>query len=140
MDIGGGRLRGLVSFASEAAVAYGATFDNGLAQHMGWGLYPEADQTRILQAYHDLRRFRSSLHLFAYKIGAWHVRLNGTLTNMSLGWIMHFLFQSLRNIAPFRSLTDNEDFLGSSSSESEMPESPANKKAKNKEPMHQADE
>ena len=59
---------------------------------------------------------------------------------MSLGWIMHFLFQSLRKITPSRSLADNEDFAGSSSSEYEMASSPANKKPKSKELAQEADE
>ena len=123
----GGRLLGLISFVATAAKAYGTEFDGSVAKRDSWGLHQGADHTRILEAFQDSKKFPSSLHLSAYKIGAWHVRLNGALSNMSLGWITHFLFRSLRNIAPFRSLTDNEDFLGSSSSESEMPESPANK-------------
>ena len=59
---------------------------------------------------------------------------------MSLGWIMRFLFGSLRKTPPFRSLAGNEDFAGSSSSESEMPGSPANKKPKSQELTQEADE
>ena len=136
----GGRLLGLVSFVATAAKAYGAKFDGSSVKRDGWGLHHAAGQTRILEAFQDLRKSPSSLHLLAYKIGAWRVRLNGTLTNMSLGWIMRFLFQSLRKISPFRSLAENEDLLGSSSSESELPESPANKKPKNTELTQQADE
>ena len=136
----GGRLHGLISFVATAAKAYGANFDGSAVKRDSWGLRHGAGQTRILEAFQDLRKFPSSLHLLAYKIGAWYVRLNGTLTNMSLGWITHFLFQSLRKITPFRSLADNGDFVGSSSSESETPVSPANKKSKNKELTQRADE
>ena len=136
----GGRLLGLVSFVATAAEAYGATFDGSSAKRDRWGLRRGAGQFRILEAFRDLRVFPSSLHLLAYKIGAWRVRLNGTLTNMSLGWITHFLFESLRMIAPFRSLSDNEDFAGSSSSESGMAGSPANKKPKSKELTQEAGE
>ena len=127
---GGGRLLGLVSFVATAAEAYGATFDGSPVKHDSWGLYRGAGQTRISEAFRDLRIFPSSLHLLAYKIGAWRVRLNGTLTNMSLGRTMRFLFQSMRQLTPFRSLSDDEDFDGGSSSESEMAISPATKKSK----------
>ena len=126
----GGRLRGLISFVAEAAVAYGAVFEDGLVRHPGWGLYPGADQTRILQAYHDLRSFRSSLHLFAYKIGAWYVRLSGTQADMSLGWIMNYLFNCLRLLSPVKSLSMGEDYEPGSDPESETDRSPANKKTK----------
>ena len=126
----GGRLRGLVSFASEAALAYGGVFEDGIARHPGWGLYPQADQTRILQAYHDLRSFRSSLHLFAYKIGAWYVRLPGTQSDMSLGWIMNYLFNCLRLLTPVKSISMEEEYQCDSESDSELAPSPANKKTK----------
>ena len=136
----GGRLLELVSFVATAAKAYGATFDGSSVKRDSWGLRRGAGQTRILEAFRDLRISPSSLRLLAYKIGAWRVRLNGTLTNMRLGWITHFPFQSLRKITPFRSLAENEDFVGSSSSESELPVSPASKKLKNKGLTQQAGE
>ena len=123
-----------------AARAYGANFDGSSVKRDSWGLSHGAGQTRILEASRDLRNFHSSLHLLACKIGAWRVRLNGTLTKMSLGWIMHFLFQSLRKLSPLRYVADNEDFVGSSSSESEMAISPANKKPESKELSQEADE
>ena len=105
-----------------------------------WGLFRGAGRTRILEAFRDLRISPPSLRLLAYKIGAWRVRLNGTLTNMSSGWIMRCLAQSLRKLSPFRSLSDNEDFVGSSSSESEMAIRPANKKPRSEELAEEAGE
>ena len=105
-----------------------------------WGLRRGAGQTRILEAFRGLRIFPSSLRLLAYKIGAWRVRLNGALTNMKLGWIARSLFQSFREITPFRSLSGYGNFARSSSSESEMASIPANKKPKSKELAQEADE
>ena len=126
----GGRLRGLVSFVAEAAVTYGAVFEDGIVRHPGWGLYPGADRTRILQAYQDLRSFRSSLHLFAYKIGAWYVRLPGTQSDMSLGWIMNYLFTCVRLLSSIKPRSIDDEFIGDSESDDESPKSPAVKKPK----------
>ena len=115
---------------AEAATAFGATFEDACVKRQSWGFSPGADQRRILQAFRDLRSFRSSLRLFAYEIGAWHVRISGTLMDMSLGWIMNYLFQCLRLLAPVRSLSMGGDYERSSSSESEITLSPADKETK----------
>ena len=116
-----------------AVKAYGAIFDGSSVKRDSWGLRHRADQTLILEAFQDLREFPSSLHLVANKIGSCRVRLNGALPNMRLGWIMRFLFQSMRQLTPFRPLSGDEDFDGGSSSESEMATSPATKKSKSEE-------
>ena len=61
----GGRLLGLVSFVATAAKAYGANFDGSSVKRDSWGLQHGAGQTRILEAFQDLRQFPSSLHLLA---------------------------------------------------------------------------
>ena len=40
----------------------------------------------------DMADFPPSLHLAAWKIGAWRVLMTGTQTTMSLGWILRYLF------------------------------------------------
>ena len=39
----------------------------------------------------DMKEFPSSLHLAAWKLGAWPALLTGTQTAMSLGWIARHL-------------------------------------------------
>ena len=68
-----GRLRDLISFAAEAATAYGVVSDGSTVKQKGWGLRPKADLSRFLRAFQDLRSFQSSLRLLPYKIGAWGV-------------------------------------------------------------------
>ena len=52
-----------------------------------------------------MAEFPSSLHLAAWKIGAWPALVTGALTTMSLGWILRFLFdfcQALPGRCEFR--------------------------------------
>ena len=95
----------------------------------GWGLRPKAHQPRMLQAFQDLRLFQSSLHLLANKIGAWRVRLNGTLSAMILGWVAHFLFRCTQKFELANFATDR-DFYDGSDSEAESEQSPASKRKK----------
>ena len=125
-----GRLRGLVSFVAEAARANGVTYNGSCVSHSSWGLYHGASDERILQAFQDLRTFQSSLHFVAYKIGAWHVRLDGTLSSMSLGWATNFLFSTIRELQSFAAVSVLEECEDGSLSESEITDSPAAKKSK----------
>ena len=43
-----------------------------------------------------MAEFPSSLHLAAWKIGAWPALMTGTHTTMSLGWIIRYFFDFYR--------------------------------------------
>ena len=95
-----GSLRGAISFLAEAGKAQGLKNDDVLVAREGWGLYTESDALRAAQALRDLRQFPSSLHLLAYRLGAWEVRLQGTQTAMSAAWILSYLFSFATKIPP----------------------------------------
>ena len=44
----------------------------------------------------DMADFPASLHLAAWKIGAWPALMSATQTTMSLGWIIRYLFDFCR--------------------------------------------
>ena len=90
-------------------------------------------------AFRDLRTSPSSLQLLAYKIGAWHVRLNGTLADISLVRIINFLFGSTQQPAPLQTLSNIGDFERSSSPESEITYSAATKKGRGEGTAQKAD-
>ena len=52
-------------------------------EHRGWGLQSGADQTRKLEALRDSQSFPPSLHLLAWRIGAWPAMPAGTQSDMS---------------------------------------------------------
>ena len=47
-----------------------------------------------------MRSFPSSLHLLAYRLGAWEVRPRGTQTGMSGAWISSYLFNFVPKVPP----------------------------------------
>ena len=53
----------------------------------------ESPSPRVNRAYNDIRSFPPSLYLLAREIGAWRVKMVGTHTAMSLGWIPRSLFR-----------------------------------------------
>ena len=91
-----GRQLGLVRFLAAAARRNGAVFSPNGVSHRAWGLGPAAKLEDIVRAIKDLARFPSSLHLAAWKLGAWPVLMTGTQTTMSLGWIIRYLFDFAR--------------------------------------------
>ena len=59
---------------------------------MGDGAYvPELRPKLPTKLSRISRNFKSSLHLLAWKIGAWTVKMLGAQTAMSLVWIINFL-------------------------------------------------
>ena len=80
-----GRQLGLIKFLASAAKRNAATFPLNGVFRRDWGLEPQASLGRILRAMEDVAEFPSSLHLAAWKIGAWPVLLTGTQTTTSLG-------------------------------------------------------
>ena len=95
-----GRLVGGIRFLSSAAAFNGTTFDGALVRQEGWGLVMESDIARMWQAYRDMADFPSSLHLLAWRIGAWPMKLTGTLTEMPLGWAINYLLGVVAKIPP----------------------------------------
>ena len=125
----GGRRLGAISFLAEAGKAQRLKFDGTLATQNGRGLYPEAARQRLIQAFYDLRYFPSSLHLLAYRSGAWEVRLQGTQTTMGAAWISSYLFSFASKIPPELELHQNP--RTASSREYETPAGqPPNKRAR----------
>ena len=91
-----GRQLGLVRFLANAAKHNGATYSRNGVSRRAWGLDPQASLDNILRPIKDLSEFPSSLHLTAWKIGAWPVLMTGTQTAMSFGRILRYLFDSAR--------------------------------------------
>ena len=87
-----GRQLGLVKFLATAAKHNGASLSQKGVAHRAWGLDPSSEPADLIRATKDLASFPSSLHLTAWKLGAWPVHMNGTQTTMSLGWIIRYLF------------------------------------------------
>ena len=113
-----GRQLGLVRFLAAAARRNGAVFSPNGVSHRAWGLGPAAKLEDIFRAIKDLAQFPSSLHLTAWKLGAWPVLMTGTQTTMSLGWIIRYLFDFAR---AFPGRCEFHRTAGSSSSEEEEP-------------------
>ena len=115
----GSRL-GIISILREAATARGVTVGGNFAPHQGSGVYPAASPQRIIRALTDIFSSPSSLHSFAWNVGAWPVKMLGAQTAISSGWIMNYL------ISPANQLSlEREHHLGlppSASSEGEAPE------------------
>ena len=101
---------------------------NGVSRH-AWGLDPRASLEDILRAIKDLSNFPSSLHLAAWKIGAWPVLMTGAQTAMSLGWVMRYLYDFAR------ALPDRCEFHHAvePSSSGEEPEDPKKRKIEQEE-------
>ena len=91
-----GRQLGLVRFLASAAKQNGSIYSPSGVSHRAWGLDPQASPEHISRAIEDLNNFPSSLHLAAWKIGAWPALLTGTQTAMSLGWAMRYLYDFAR--------------------------------------------
>ena len=87
-----GRQLGLVKFLATAAKHNGASISQKGVEHRAWGLDPSSETAELFRASKDLTHFTSSLHLTAWKLGAWPVHMTGTQTTMSLGWIIRYLF------------------------------------------------
>ena len=87
-----GRQLGLVKFLASAAKHNGASISRYGVEHRAWGLTPSSEPQELIRASEDLKHFPSSLHLTAWKLGAWPVHMTGTQTTMSLGWIIRYLF------------------------------------------------
>ena len=111
-----GRQLGLVRFLAAAARRNGAVFSSNGASHRAWGLDPNSKLEDIVRAIKDLAQFPSSLHLTAWKLGAWPVLMTGTQTTISLGWVIRYLFDFARAL-PYR--CEFHRALGSSSSDEE---------------------
>ena len=91
-----GKQLGLISFWATAARHHGAIFAPNGVSHKAWGLDPNAKLEDLVRAVRDIDQFPSSLHLTAWKLGAWPVLLTGTQTTMSLGWVTRYLFDFQR--------------------------------------------
>ena len=91
-----GRQLGLIKFLASAAKHNGATFTLSGVFRRASGLEPSASLGRILRAMKDVAGFPPSLHLAAWKIGAWPALMTGAQTTMSLGWIIRYLFDLYR--------------------------------------------
>ena len=91
-----GRQLGLVRFLAAAARHNGAVFAPNGVSRRAWGLGPNAKLEDLVRAIKDLAQFPSSLHLAAWKLGAWPTPMPGTQTTMSLGWIIRHLFDFAR--------------------------------------------
>ena len=91
-----GKQLGLVRFLAAAARHNGAIFTPNGVSHKAWGLDPNAKLEDLVRAVRDIDQFPSSLHLTAWKLGAWPVLLTGTQTTMSLGWVARYLFDFQR--------------------------------------------
>ena len=59
----------IFSLLYEALTAHGVAFDGAAVCREGWGLFRAATPQRIVQALDDIRGFRASLRLLAWKIG-----------------------------------------------------------------------
>ena len=117
-----GRQLGLVKFLATAAKHNGATISQKGVEHRAWGLGPSSEPADLLRAIKDLSSFSSSLHLTAWKLGAWPVHMTGTQTTMSLGWIIRYLFDFALALPK-----SSEFFLGGANSSSDSDE-PAKKR------------
>ena len=68
-----GKQLGLISFWATAARHHGALFAPNGVSHKAWGLEPKAKLEDLVRAVRDVNEFPSSLHLAAWKLGAWPV-------------------------------------------------------------------
>ena len=91
-----GRQLGLARFLAAAARHNGAVFSPNGVSHRAWGLGPNAKLEDLVRAIRDLAQFPSSLHLTAWKLGAWPVLMTGAQTTISLGWVTRYLFDFAR--------------------------------------------
>ena len=114
-----GRQLGLVRFLAAAARHNGAIFAPNGVSHRAWGLDPNAKLEDLVRAIRDLAEFPSSLHLAAWKLGAWPILMTGAQTTISLGWVIRYLFDFAR------ALPDRCEFhrtpASSSSEDEELP-------------------
>ena len=111
-----GKQLGLISFWATAARHNGAIFAQNGVSHKAWGLDPTSKLEDLVRAVKDVNQFPSSLHLTAWKLGAWPVLLTGTQTTMSLGWMSRYLFDFQRALP---SRCEFHRTLASTSSEEE---------------------
>ena len=107
------RQLGLARFLAAAARRNGAIFSPNGVSRRAWGLGPNAKLEDIVRAIKDLAQFPSSLHLAAWKLGAWPALMAGAQTTISLGWVIRYLFDFARAL-PGR--CEFHRTLGSSSS------------------------
>ena len=91
-----GRQLGLIRFLAAAARHNGAVFSSNGVSHRAWGLDPNSKLEGILRDIKDLAQFPCSLHLTAWKLGAWPVLMTGAQTTLSLGWVIRYLFDFAR--------------------------------------------
>ena len=77
-----GKQLGLVRFLAAAARHNGANFAPNGVSHRAWGLDPNAKLEDLVRAVRDIDQFPSSLHLAAWKLGAWPVLMTGTQTTI----------------------------------------------------------
>ena len=89
-----GRQLGLISFVASEARYDAAEFHGLTASHRGWGLQRGDSTGRRIQAFRAYCDLPSSLHVLARESGASPVRLFGILSDVSLSWIMNYLFSS----------------------------------------------
>ena len=82
-----GRQLDSISFLAFAATCNGAEFDGLMVTHKGRSLYPRSTKARLSQDFNDARSFLSSLHLIAWKPGAWPVKMFGTQADVRLAWL-----------------------------------------------------
>ena len=112
-----GRQLGPIKFLASAGEGNGASFTFVGIPRRAWRLDPEAAPARYLQPLKDLKVFRASLHLTAWKLGAWPVLLAWAQTTMSSGWIANYLYSSCRappekcefHLDKEKSSSDNEE-------------------------------
>ena len=113
-----GKQLGLVRFLAAAARHNGAIFAPNGVSHKAWGLDPNAKLEDLVRAVRDVDQFPSSLHLTAWKLGAWPILLVGTQTTMSLGWVLRYLYDFQRAL-PDR-CEDHRTLAATSSEEEEL--------------------
>ena len=86
------RQPGVIGPLASAAKFNAARFDGAVAIHKRWGLFPGATESRYAEILRDLMDFKSGLQLSAWKLGAWPVKMLGTQSDLSLAWIVNYLF------------------------------------------------
>ena len=104
-----------IKFLASAAKSNGASFTPNGAHRRARGLEPRAPPDRILHAMKDMKEFLSSLHLTAWKLGAWPALFSGAQAAISLGWVINFFFSFCRALPERCEIHHNA--LGSSSEE-----------------------
>ena len=71
--------QGEVPSVASAAAFYAVSFNVAIATRAGWGMSDTSNKAQVRQACRDVADSLSSLHLFAWRLGPWPMRLSGTL-------------------------------------------------------------